>query len=254
MIRKKILSFLFIGIACLCFIVLYGCLPSSLANPPGNLVCTTVSTTSIRCNWTDYSDNETGFIVERAIGITGVFEKIVTVGPDIVLYEDTMCDPGTQYYYRVCAAMSSGDNTGYSNIDQAVTDSMIEVQIDPDDPDVIFENPAYTHTYRIYASVSSDTESGKWTYDGSTYVYIGGDTGATINSYYGYAFNDYQYGQFAIKMSGLWNAFSDRNGSDDTQEFICGSTDPWYGAMADEPDSWSDNEGYCTFSITDITD
>jgi hypothetical protein len=254
--RKKKHFFLFCITSCSYIAFLYGCLPSSLAYPPENLICTTLSTTSIQCNWTDYSDNETGFIVERKKGNTINFEKIVTVGPDIVVYEDTLCDPGTQYYYRVCAAMSSGDNTGYSNTDQAVTNSMIEAQIDPNDPDVVFENPAYTHTYRIYAYVSSDTEPGKWTYNGSTYVYIGGDPVADPIGVLAGEFAGFNYGQFAIKVNNSlsWYKFSTRNGSDDTQEFICGSTVPWYGAMADETGAWSDNEGYCTFSITDITE
>lgn len=236
-----------------------GCLPSSIANPPGNLVCTALSTTTIQCNWTDYSDNEAGFIIERAAGGAGYFEKIATVAPDTIVYDDDTCSAGTQYFYRVCAAMTSGGNTDYTNTSTAITDSVVQAHINPfdggNDPEVVFENPLYDHTYQIHAVVTSETEEGKWTYDGeSTYTYICGDTGTGPIDAILYTFYGYNYGQFALRVNDIWRKFSTREESDDTKSYTVTITGPWYGAMADEEDGWADNAGTCTCSITDITD
>ncbi|HKQ38794.1 MAG TPA: metallophosphoesterase, partial [Verrucomicrobiae bacterium] len=78
---------------------------------PTNL---TLSTTKkkIRLNWTDNSNNETGFKIERSTdGVN--FTQIATVAANIATYQNNVTS-GVRYYYRVRATNAVGDS-GYSN-------------------------------------------------------------------------------------------------------------------------------------------
>ncbi len=68
--------------------------------------------------WTDNSDNEKGFEIERALytGTTlGAFTKIASVEANITTYQDSTPEKGKSYAYRVRAFNDSG-NSGYTNI------------------------------------------------------------------------------------------------------------------------------------------
>jgi Domain of Unknown Function (DUF1080) len=67
----------------------------------------------LRLNWTDTSNNETGFKIERMSG-SGSYAQIATVNTNVTTYADTAVTPGTAYCYRVRAFNSVG-NSGYSN-------------------------------------------------------------------------------------------------------------------------------------------
>jgi len=69
--------------------------------------------------WTDNSDNEFGFKIERRQGATGTFNQIATVGPDITSYTDFSLTDETTYCYRVRAFNGSGDSD-YTNEDCAI--------------------------------------------------------------------------------------------------------------------------------------
>ncbi len=82
--------------------------------PPDNLLATTTGASTVDISWSDYSNNENGFNLERQTG-TGAFTKIVTLGPNVNFYNDTGLTPGTVYSYRVYAFNPFGSST-YSNI------------------------------------------------------------------------------------------------------------------------------------------
>lgn len=85
---------------------------------PSNLTATSTGKKKIRINWTDNSNNETGFKIERSTdGVN--FAQIATVVADIVTYQNTGLASGTRYYYRVRATNGSGDSA-YSNTANAV--------------------------------------------------------------------------------------------------------------------------------------
>ena len=73
--------------------------------PPGNLVATPASTTQINLTWTDNSNNETSYQIERATnsdftaGLT-----TATVAANVTSYASTGLTEGTTYYYRVRAS------------------------------------------------------------------------------------------------------------------------------------------------------
>lgn len=87
----------------------------------------------INLSWTDNSDNETGFEIERRTSDSG-FSTVYRVGLNITYYTDTGLDSYTTYYYRVRAYSSStGEYSPYSNEASARTNV-----IDDDDDDGFF--------------------------------------------------------------------------------------------------------------------
>ncbi|GAA4445317.1 hypothetical protein GCM10023091_36800 [Ravibacter arvi] len=79
--------------------------------------------------WTDNSDNETNFRIQRKIVSGGedariaageVFEELATVDANSTSYTDMTADEGITYAYRVYALDESG-KSGYSNIAEVTT-------------------------------------------------------------------------------------------------------------------------------------
>jgi hypothetical protein len=88
---------------------------------PINLAATPGSTSSINLAWTDNSDNETGFKIERCQGVDcTAFVQIATVGAGVTNYSNTGLSSGTNYVYRVRAYNNAG-NSSYSNTATART-------------------------------------------------------------------------------------------------------------------------------------
>jgi hypothetical protein len=90
--------------------------PTPAPNAPSNLTATAVSQTQVNLAWTDNSNNETGFKIERCqgSGCTG-FVEIAQVGANTTSYSNTGLSGNTRYRYRV-RAFNGGGNSGYSNI------------------------------------------------------------------------------------------------------------------------------------------
>jgi hypothetical protein len=72
------------------------------------------SSTLINLTWTDSSNNENGFKIERKLGVAGTYAEIATAGKNAESYADSSLTPGTAYYYRVRAFNGLG-NAPYSN-------------------------------------------------------------------------------------------------------------------------------------------
>ena len=66
--------------------------------------------------WQDMSTNETGFAIERKLGIAGTYGQIASVGANITSYQDITLVSGSQYCYRV-KAFNSTQSSAYSNED-----------------------------------------------------------------------------------------------------------------------------------------
>lgn len=78
--------------------------PSPLPLPPSDLTATAVSPFRINLSWTDESDNEDGFEIERSTPDPGgPFSFLTNVGPDVTTHPDGGLAPDTQYCYRVRA-------------------------------------------------------------------------------------------------------------------------------------------------------
>jgi predicted phage tail protein len=81
---------------------------------PGNLTVTEPTFSSLRLNWVDHSDNETGFQVERSMNPGGEFFYLGMAGEGEITFLDTGLEDETRYYYRV-RAMNEAGGSGWSN-------------------------------------------------------------------------------------------------------------------------------------------
>jgi fibronectin type 3 domain-containing protein len=96
---------------------------------PGWLTATPVSQDEIDLTWTDNSDNEDGFNIERSSGTSG-WTEIATVGANTATYADSNdLSPNTTYNYRVNAYNGSGyshySNTASTAISASVSSSSV---------------------------------------------------------------------------------------------------------------------------------
>ncbi|MFH0888831.1 MAG: fibronectin type III domain-containing protein, partial [Planctomycetota bacterium] len=92
---------------------------SGVPNPPSNLITTTVNASSIAISWTDNSNDETAFNIERSEDGSN-FLLLIAVGVNTAVYTNTGLTANTTYYYRVYASNASG-NSGTSNVIFAMT-------------------------------------------------------------------------------------------------------------------------------------
>lgn len=80
---------------------------------PINLTVTTMSATRIDLKWTDTSNNEVGFRIERSPD-GNTFTEIATVGENATAYSNTGLTCNTFYHYRVRSFNTAG-NSAFSN-------------------------------------------------------------------------------------------------------------------------------------------
>ena len=90
---------------------------------PSGLTITTLQSAKIIIAWTDNSNNETGFKIQRK-GATGGYVTIRTTAANVTSSTDTAVTDGTLYYYRVCATNGGGDSA-YSNEVNGITPLVI---------------------------------------------------------------------------------------------------------------------------------
>ncbi|MCU0494939.1 MAG: S8 family serine peptidase [Chloroflexaceae bacterium] len=80
---------------------------------PTNLVATAVSSSQVNLSWTDNSNNETGFRIERCQGLfCSNFTVIATVGANVTSFQDTGLRARTWYNYRLQSFNSAGFSNG----------------------------------------------------------------------------------------------------------------------------------------------
>lgn len=120
----------------------------NLPLPPHDLVATVVSDTEVSLTWTDESDNETGFKVQRSKDGT-LYSTVGTVGENEAAYSDASATLGTQYYYRILAFNTFGDALLYSNIAEAITTGANEAPYMEDIDSVITCNTKDSHTIKL---------------------------------------------------------------------------------------------------------
>jgi len=94
--------------------------PATIPMAPSNLQATTVSSSKIDLSWTDNSNDEDGFMIERKKGSDGTYSQIGTVGSDVINYQDTGLSCEKIYYYLVRANNGTG-NSDYSDEANATT-------------------------------------------------------------------------------------------------------------------------------------
>jgi hypothetical protein len=89
---------------------------------PTNLTATAVSSSQINLSWTDNSNNETGFVINRTQDPSKLWNYVTTVAANVKSYSDTGLHASTTYFYRV-QAINAGGRSAWSNTASAKTPS-----------------------------------------------------------------------------------------------------------------------------------
>ena len=152
---------------------------ATLPNAPSNLKGSVTSATQASLSWTDNSNNETGFQIERWNG--SAWTQIGSVGANVTTYADSGLSPSSTYYYDVVAYNSAGTN--WATSDAVVTTPAAAATL-PNAP----SNLKGSVTSATQASLSwtdnSNNETGfqieRW--NGSAWTQIG-SVGANVTTY-----------------------------------------------------------------------
>lgn len=90
---------------------------SHIAAPaaPRSLTVNASSRTVVALRWADAASNESGYQIERCLGIDcAAFEVVGTTAANVIMYFDTGVKRDTLYTYRVRAS-STGGHSSYSS-------------------------------------------------------------------------------------------------------------------------------------------
>jgi len=113
--------------------------------------------------WSDNSDNETSFIIERSDdGV--IYSPLHTTAANVTSYSDLTVAESTTYYYRVYAANSCG-NSGYSNAADATTPAC--PALPPDAPSNL-TGKAWKYNVLLTWNDNSNNETGFRIYRGDS--------------------------------------------------------------------------------------
>lgn len=94
--------------------------------PPSSLAADNATEGQITLSWTDNSEDEDGFTIERSTMMDSGFTEVGTVGADVTTYADTSVETGTQYYYRVAATRGTVVSA-YTNVINSMTSGVVAV-------------------------------------------------------------------------------------------------------------------------------
>ncbi len=129
-------------------------------NAPSGLTLTAESSTEIGLSWTDNSDNEQGFIIQRAndnAGSPGTWNTLTNVGANVTTYSDTGLSPSTKYHYRVSAYNAKG---GSGNSPSASTTTLDAPAVTPNAPLTLDATAESSSSILITWTDNSDNEQG----------------------------------------------------------------------------------------------
>jgi hypothetical protein len=84
-------------------LVIENVMPADAVLAPRELEVSATAAGSVTLSWTDASDNETSFVIERSRRKSGVFELVGSVGAGATDFTDGGVVSGRRYYYRVRA-------------------------------------------------------------------------------------------------------------------------------------------------------
>jgi hypothetical protein len=241
-------------------------LPYSVPVPPSNITIDFFYTSdatphhAFHIEWENKSSRAAGFEIDRMRGVSETtWTAITTTAENVTSYDDTTVEAATQYFYRIKAIGKTKKDSAWAPTFTGITQAEIQATSDPTVSTsisklVIFNNPSLNHSYQVSAMTSSNVpnEGSFWSYDGLTFVDIGGDPlPENAISLSGAYFPGKPYGQFCIQVNQaydntLWYSFLGYS-----EPILAVNTSTWYGAMADT--NWNDNAGVCTVIITDQT-
>lgn len=124
-----------------------------LINPPTNLYYTYISKSQVSLKWTDASDNESGFKVERKIGLDGEWNVFAWLSSNVTAYTASNLDPFIKYYFRVRAYSYTG------NADSVSSEIMVTT-LTPTAPSEVTATALSSSQVKITWKDNSDSEEG----------------------------------------------------------------------------------------------
>ena len=127
----------------------------SVPSKPTNLFASAISSSGINLSWTDASDNEDGFKLERKV-LAGTYSEIKTLAAGVTSYSDTGLDANTTYYYRIRAYNSYG-YSDYSNEANATTQKELTI---PNKPTGLLATTGSATEIKLNWTDTSDNEDG----------------------------------------------------------------------------------------------
>ncbi|MEW6026546.1 MAG: fibronectin type III domain-containing protein [Planctomycetota bacterium] len=94
--------------------------PDTIPSAPSGLAASTISSSQINLTWTDNSNNESGFKIERSPNGVDTWTEVYTTTSNTVSYPNTGLTYNTTYYYRIRSYNTAG-NSNYTTIVFATT-------------------------------------------------------------------------------------------------------------------------------------
>ncbi|MBF0430692.1 MAG: fibronectin type III domain-containing protein [Fibrobacteria bacterium] len=140
--------------------------------PPSALKLTALSSSSIQIEWTDNSNNELGFIIERSVNDTVYTPVDTTIANLTGTVDSKNLQPSSIYYYRIAGFNASG-KTSYLSSKAIKTLSLIKKDTMP--PVVVYTNVPSRHPYSLLTIRGTVTDSS------GVFALISGENSAQIN-------------------------------------------------------------------------
>ena len=182
--------------------------PVAPPDPPGNFTYSELTSRSVRLAWTDLSDDETGFRLDRSQSSDFTLVETVTLDLNVTAYQDINLLPSTDYYYRLVAFNASGDSDYSDTLELRTPDEVVDLTA----PTSLGLIGATASSIQIRWQDNSDGEDGftvEYSTDGVTFTPAGTTaadettythTGLAPNTIYHYrvnAFKDVQTSDYS---------------------------------------------------------
>jgi len=129
--------------------------PDPHAAAPSGLAVTIVSSSRLDLRWTDNSNNEDAFKVDRRQSGTSSWVRLVATVPNATVYSDTGLPSSTHFYYKVKAYNVYG-NSAYTDLAAATTPALSA----PAAPSHVVAQATASDRIRLSWTDNSDNEDG----------------------------------------------------------------------------------------------
>jgi fibronectin type 3 domain-containing protein len=149
--------------------------------PPENLTYSELTSRSVRLAWTDMSDDETGFRLERSLSNDFSLVETVTLDLNVTTYQDINLLPSTDYCYRLIAFNASGDSDYSDTLELRTPEEVVDLTA----PSSLGLQGATASSIQMRWQDNSEGEDGftvEYSTDGQTFT-PAGKTKAGVTTY-----------------------------------------------------------------------
>jgi fibronectin type 3 domain-containing protein len=150
--------------------------------PPENLTYSELSSRSVRISWSDQSDDESGFRLQRSPSSNFGLVDTVTLESNVTTYQDINLLPSTDYFYRIVAFNSVGDSDFSNTLELHTPDDVVDLPA----PTSLGLQEASVSSIQMSWQDNSDGEDGfnvEYSTDGGQTFMPAGTTIADVTSY-----------------------------------------------------------------------